>query len=491
MHFPGSRLSKPFLPSDIPGLIIWLDPNDASTLSVSGGNVITITDKAQGLIFSVPGGAAAPAESVHVRGDGVSVGAILFDDANMEALYNNTPVLAAAPFTILAVFISDDGTVIQNAWAAMDDSTNTHGFFTPLRGDSADNNCRYRIGAGGVAAIAGTAPDGFVVDEPHLLLTREAATNIHHIQLDDKGEKGHDIEAIPVGVNNIALGVRWQAAPGQYFSGKNLLFMAYDHDLSVTERALLQDYAWRKKINSLTAVGGIKNTILQILGGKCSLWLDCLDPTTMTLNASNRVSQHDDLSGNDYHVTQATESKQPTFVPGSGIRYDPAFGQFLGNVAAPVLGAALAGGHIWVVAESDDGTISQWAVSIRNVGSTQYATLGWEGAVAGDPNRFQVLGTEAVARIVDTTTGFTAGVANVAHGWSDAVDDHSVEIDEGSTGNSALAATWSVTPNQLEIGAFAGSVSPFSGTIKAVVGAKDGPSPSQIARVSANLATIA
>lgn len=42
------------------------------------------------------------------------------------------------------------------------------------------------------------------------------------------------------------------------------------------------------------------------------LWLDADDSDTITLNGST-VSQWDDKSGNDYHVTQSTASYQPTY----------------------------------------------------------------------------------------------------------------------------------------------------------------------------------
>ena len=42
------------------------------------------------------------------------------------------------------------------------------------------------------------------------------------------------------------------------------------------------------------------------------LWLDANDSETITLNGST-VSQWDDKSGNDYHVTQSTASYQPTY----------------------------------------------------------------------------------------------------------------------------------------------------------------------------------
>lgn len=48
------------------------------------------------------------------------------------------------------------------------------------------------------------------------------------------------------------------------------------------------------------------------LGASLALWLDADDASTITLNGSN-VSQWDDKSGNDRHVSQAVASEQPEY----------------------------------------------------------------------------------------------------------------------------------------------------------------------------------
>ena len=45
----------------------------------------------------------------------------------------------------------------------------------------------------------------------------------------------------------------------------------------------------------------------------CTLWLDGNDAATITYGVSPKVSQWNDKSGNNYHATQSTASKQPTY----------------------------------------------------------------------------------------------------------------------------------------------------------------------------------
>ena len=45
----------------------------------------------------------------------------------------------------------------------------------------------------------------------------------------------------------------------------------------------------------------------------CTLWLDGNDASTITISSGTSVSQWSDKSGNNYHATQSTSSKQPTY----------------------------------------------------------------------------------------------------------------------------------------------------------------------------------
>ena len=72
------------------------------------------------------------------------------------------------------------------------------------------------------------------------------------------------------------------------------------------------------------------------------LWLDANDSSTITLNGST-VSQWDDKSGNDYHVSQGTASNQPTLTSSvlnskNVLRFDG--GDYLTNASATPVGGS-------------------------------------------------------------------------------------------------------------------------------------------------------
>lgn len=73
------------------------------------------------------------------------------------------------------------------------------------------------------------------------------------------------------------------------------------------------------------------------------LWLDASDSSTITLNGST-VSQWNDKSGNDYHVSQGTASNQPTYVESAlnsknTVRFDGAGDGLINTIDTPVGGS--------------------------------------------------------------------------------------------------------------------------------------------------------
>ena len=84
-------------------------------------------------------------------------------------------------------------------------------------------------------------------------------------------------------------------------------------------------------------------TVLPDIAG-LQLWLDADDSDTITLNGST-VSQWNDKSGNDYHVSQGTASNQPTYTASalnskSVVRFDGAGDRLFNTTAQPVSGSS-------------------------------------------------------------------------------------------------------------------------------------------------------
>jgi len=107
-------------------------------------------------------------------------------------------------------------------------------------------------------------------------------------------------------------------------------------------------------------------TPTQISG--CLLWVDASDPTTIT-HSGGVVSQWDDLSGNNHHLTQSTASYKPTYssvVPYPYIKFD-GNNQVLGNQASSLINASDGDNTIFVVFKSDSTTTSTKGETIAGI----------------------------------------------------------------------------------------------------------------------------
>jgi len=125
-------------------------------------------------------------------------------------------------------------------------------------------------------------------------------------------------------------------------------------------------------------------TPTQITG--CLLWVDAADPSTIT-HVSGSVSQWDDKSGNDFHLTQSTASYEPTYVstlPYQYMEFD-GINQVLGNTDAGLIGVSDGTNTMFVVFESANTTTSsagQTLVGVNERGR-QYYGMNINSSTAG------------------------------------------------------------------------------------------------------------
>ena len=125
-------------------------------------------------------------------------------------------------------------------------------------------------------------------------------------------------------------------------------------------------------------------TPTQISG--CLLWVDAADSTTIT-HSSGSVSQWDDKSGNDYHLTQSTAAYEPTYssvAPYPCIEFD-GNNQVLGNTDAGLIGVSDGRNTMFVVFESANTTTStpgQTLVAVNERGR-QYYGMNINSTTAG------------------------------------------------------------------------------------------------------------
>jgi hypothetical protein len=197
-----------------------------------------------------------------------------------------------------------------------------------------------------------------------------------------------------------------------------------------------------------------------------ALWLDGADSSAITISSGTSVSQWNDKSGNNRHVSQSTAANQPNTSTFNGLgclSFDGVNDQ-LNNTASNLTGTGTytGGFHVFYVAARDSaalngGTVltergnalvglSQWyqdgsgryissdganASSNHTIGTGTYALLGSAGAVVshthvpGSRDRLWINGSEqtvtagTASNISGSTTGFRIGAreGSVGQRW--------------------------------------------------------------------------
>lgn len=254
---PGSSA---FSPRHVSGLALWLDADDAATLTVDGSsNVTAWRDKARGLSFTVAAGANAPALStVDVGGASAARAAVLFDDANAEALEVAEAVVTATPVSVFVVASSDAVTAFQNTFGvfASGDALN-YLAVCQFRGTTANDPifCPAigTAGGGSTAVLAGP----YVSGESYLVSGVDAGTS-RSGWLDGAEGTGNSTTRTPASLDQTVIGRFGGTTDLLYHSGKIMAVLVYDRALSTAEREAVEDYLWRRWINPATAVGGSK-----------------------------------------------------------------------------------------------------------------------------------------------------------------------------------------------------------------------------------------
>ena len=125
-------------------------------------------------------------------------------------------------------------------------------------------------------------------------------------------------------------------------------------------------------------------TPTQISG--CLLWVDAADPSTIT-HSSGSVSQWDDKSGNNHHLTQSTSAYEPTYssvIPYPYIEFD-GNNQVLGNTDAGLINVSDSTNTMFVVYESANTTTTYAGQVLASVNyrGRQYYGLNVNNSTAG------------------------------------------------------------------------------------------------------------
>lgn len=118
----------------------------------------------------------------------------------------------------------------------------------------------------------------------------------------------------------------------------------------------------------------------------CLLWVDASDDSTIT-HSSGSVSQWDDKSGNNHHMTQSTATYRPTYVDdvtGAYIEFDGT-DNVLGNQTSALINVSDSANTIFVVYQSDVTTTSSGGDCVAGVSfrGRQYHGININSSHAG------------------------------------------------------------------------------------------------------------
>jgi len=184
-----------------------------------------------------------------------------------------------------------------------------------------------------------------------------------------------------------------------------------------------------------TLFGGPKLWRPDELGGSLALWLDAEDTSTITLNGSN-VSQWDDKSGNNRHVTQATASNQPTYTTaglnGKSIITFDGTGDGLtlaSEVSIPRDMVSVSKGHGYLYS----GNISDQRILYTSSGNVLY----WDTAI-GSPNNLTVTGRNATDTFIEQYTAENL--------------DWEIYLNGSSAANGSVSSAWVADNEMNQIG---------------------------------------
>ena len=163
--------------------------------------------------------------------------------------------------------------------------------------------------------------------------------------------------------------------PGQaYFDGQYVDDGMFYFNINMTGADALSDVDWT--IDFKYTLVGLQNidrpsnqrTFSPPSISGCLLWVDSNQPATIT-HSGGAISQWDDLSGNNHHLTQSTSAYKPVYSQSIADSYVSFSGvnQVLGNQASTLINASDGDNTIFVVFKSDNTTTSTRGETIAGI----------------------------------------------------------------------------------------------------------------------------
>jgi len=222
-----------FAPTDIAGLQLWLDANDAATITQASGAVSQWNDKSGNTRhFTQATGANQPITGTRtINGKN----ALDFDGTN-DALVNASMfALGNASSTTFCVAFTDTNTAQQSLWAfgSSDDLAFIY-----------DNTRKlYRNADVGATPFRGESPNSTAVDTlSHINFTRKNGATSYNMAHDGSPLLGLNGGVSAITSTSIVLGNQTAGSSFRAFNGCIAEFIVYDTDLSTANRNLVGNY---------------------------------------------------------------------------------------------------------------------------------------------------------------------------------------------------------------------------------------------------------
>jgi hypothetical protein len=292
-------LSPLFTPNQLPGCTLWLDAADAATLTLSGSNVSTWTDKANGVVMTTQG----TLSNITRTQTGINgYPSVYLNNSASNAVYLSGTLSNQLTGTAFYVFkaysqrtvdwrplVSWFGAATFPAYGYIGGTTvNTVGVYTAYAGN-------------GTPTQVLTAGSNYIISYAWSGTSTAVTTNGTAPQTGSQPGYSGTSTAFQIGENGTTL---------EY--GEVLLFNSV---LSTSQRQRVEGYL-AEKWGLRASLGETSHPwrygppmVLPTEISGCSLWLDAADATSMTLSGSN-VTTWRDKSGNSRH---ASNGVSPTF----------------------------------------------------------------------------------------------------------------------------------------------------------------------------------
>lgn len=169
---------------------------------------------------------------------------LLFDDANTEYLGTTPTPVSAPPFTMACWFTADDLTASLTLMSIADASTGDDWHDLQVRGTIGGDPIAAASRHVGAAAARATTTTGIVANEWFHGCGVWAATNSRSVYLNAAGKATETTAIVPVGIDRVGIGLRYDSTPAVYYSGHIAMPAIWNRALSDEEVKELYEDPW-------------------------------------------------------------------------------------------------------------------------------------------------------------------------------------------------------------------------------------------------------